>query len=193
MKCDQYLAYLESNNLFKKILARRHARGCPDCREAHSTFQNIKKTLSVSESLTTQQKKLWLNVVQSETVETSESGRRANFKIASGLIVTACILLGLFIVSQNPEEKQEVKQITENPKPVQPKEKTIVPHKKEKAKTELGVTHVSEIEEVTFNVDFSDLKQEIAELEREIDTQMIHAQLIDVQKQVEKLLAENQN
>ena len=189
MKCDQFLACLESGNLFKRILARSHARRCRECRQAYSVFQNIKKALSETEPLTSHQKELWLKVAPELIPGPKAAHQRFGVKVAGGFVLAIGLLIAILFIQQNLNKNQDIKPVANHP--------NVIPSMEEpeilKKAAGIGVPQISEITEVTFEVNFSDLKQDILELEQEIKTQRIHAQLLDARKQIEILLAANQD
>ncbi len=189
MKCNQIFAYLESNNPIKKMIARRHAIRCLECQKACSTFSNIKQVLSDTEPLTSKQHELWMNVVDPTTIEKMNTEKRGKVKLAASFFMAACLLFLLFFTQKNLQNKTDNNDLVKNRNEVESVNEIFRIDKP----SAVGTVQISEITEVTFNTDFSDLKQDILELEREIKTQKIHAQLLDARKQIEILLAANQD
>jgi hypothetical protein len=95
MKCDRFLAALETGGLVERMQARRHAARCPRCAAARAALAAVKQQLGTCEPLSPRARQLWRPAAGEKAARPSR--RRIWMPLAAGLATAAGVQL--FIVA----------------------------------------------------------------------------------------------
>jgi hypothetical protein len=91
MKCDDFLPALETGGFARRMRARRHAAGCPQCAAARAAFARAKRQLATAEPLSPRVRQLWAAAAPGVTLR--HSRRKVWIPVTAGLALAACVLL----------------------------------------------------------------------------------------------------
>ena len=95
MKCDHFLAALETGGFVERMQARRHAARCPRCAAVRAALAAAKQQLRTCEPLSPHARQLWRQAAGEAAVRPSR--HRTWIPLAAGLATAVGVLL--FIVA----------------------------------------------------------------------------------------------
>ena len=95
MRCDDFLPYLETGSLARRLLARCHAARCRPCAGVYDAWVTAKQQLSSPEPLSPHLRHLWQQAADETLMQ--PQFRRRPFPRAVGLAAAACLLMGAVV------------------------------------------------------------------------------------------------
>ncbi|MHC4462916.1 MAG: hypothetical protein ACYS6W_03655 [Planctomycetota bacterium] len=108
MKCENFLEAMETGTLWRRVLARRHAKRCLTCAETWRQFLEIRQHLKTAEPLSSSQRRLWSQAAEVDATVTRLSIIRVALPAAAAVIVLS---IGSLVWLLNQKEAPQVQQV----------------------------------------------------------------------------------
>ena len=174
MNCDEFLDALASPDERQQTAARWHANSCPSCAALADVDARLQKELSAPEPLPQRMRAVWEAATADETPLTrrASEGRASKRHLPMQLVSLAAALLLFLTVALLIWQRPKAKEIVKEPGNGTPPPTAIV---------------------VTTNIDASaeltDLLAQVTALEAELNKTAKQADLVDVRREANVLLA----
>jgi hypothetical protein len=107
MKCENFLEAMETGTLWRRVLARRHAKRCLTCAETWRKFLEIRQNIETAEPLSNSQRRLWSQAAEVGTTVRTFSIIRVAFPAAAAVIV---LFIGSLVWLLNQNQDPQVQQ-----------------------------------------------------------------------------------
>ena len=173
MKCEDFLAARDSKSLWRRWQASRHVACCHECQATAATADDLRRELGQVEPLPAALRELWVNSADETAVHTT--GRRhARQWLAPSLAAAAMLLLSasLLIWSGSGPTSRPPKQIIAKVGGTDGAQEPLVPG----------------IERFGPSSLFGDLMVSVDALQREIESTIKQAELLDARKQADEMI-----
>jgi hypothetical protein len=108
MKCENFLEAMETGTLWRRVLARRHAKRCLTCAQKWRQFLEIKQNLKTAEPLSNSQRRLWSQAAEAGTTVPTFSIIRVALPAAAAVIL---LFIGSFVWLLNQDQAPQVQQV----------------------------------------------------------------------------------
>ena len=99
---------METGTLWRRVLARRHAKRCLTCAETWQRFLEIRKKLKTAEPLSNSQRRLWSHAAEVGTTVPTFSIIRVALPAAAAVIM---LFIGSFVWLLNQKDAPQVQQV----------------------------------------------------------------------------------
>ena len=106
MKCKSFLEAIETGTLWRRMLARRHAKRCLNCSETWRQFIVIRQHLKMAEPLSNSQRHLWSKAAEGSSVVSGPSIIRVALSAAAAIVLFVGSLAWLLNHKEGPQVEQ---------------------------------------------------------------------------------------
>ena len=187
MKCDDYLAFLETGTAWQRRQATRHARNCPSCAAAGRMLDELKSEMAEAVSLPGELRERWLAAATGraivEVAPRSSFTRTAwyavAFAIAAMLLVALVPLLRRWGGDESPVARRDTERLPKS-------QQHAVPRSAEHTLSEISVSQIDR------GAELHALDALVAGLRGDLDQLISQSERLAAQQQLNQLLASHQ-